>query len=56
MQQPSPDATALAREAFEAHAAMLLAEVANPKLRANAHWQALRDTAFARYRAALEAA
>ena len=43
-----------ANDAFEAHSAMLLAEKANPKLRRNEYWQALRDTAKARWFAAFE--
>lgn len=44
-----------ADDAFAAHAAMLTAEKANPNLALNPHWKALRDTAYARFRAALEA-
>lgn len=43
-----------AHDAFEAHAAMLVAERANPVLRRNEYWQALRDTAKARFLAAFE--
>lgn len=43
-----------AHDAFEAHAAMLIAEKANPSLRRNEYWQALRDTAKARFLAAFE--
>lgn len=44
-----------AHDAFEAHAAMMIAERANPKLRRNEYWCALRDTAKARFLAAFEA-
>lgn len=44
-----------AKDAFEAHAAMLIAEKANPVLRRNGYWQALKDTAKARFLAAFEA-
>ena len=44
----------LADAAFEAYAALRRTEVARPELRDNAHWEALRDTAFARFRAAFE--
>jgi len=44
-----------AHDAFEAHSAMMIAERANPKLRQNEYWQALRDTAKARFLAAFEA-
>lgn len=43
-----------AHDAFEAHAAMLLAERANPVLGTNEYWQALKDTARARFLAAFE--
>lgn len=43
-----------AQQAFEAHAAMMKAEAADPVLRANPFWQALRDTAFARFQAFYE--
>jgi predicted metal-dependent hydrolase len=43
-----------AQDAFEAHAAMLIAEKANPKLSRNDYWQALRDTAKARFLAAFD--
>jgi hypothetical protein len=43
-----------AHDAFEAHAAMLIAEKANPVLRRNDYWQALKDTARARFLAAFE--
>jgi hypothetical protein len=46
----------LAQDAWDAHAELVKLEVVNPRLKANEHWRALRDTAFARYRAALEAA
>lgn len=42
-----------ADEAFEAHAALIKAET--PELARNPYWKALRDAAFARFRAALEA-
>ena len=40
--------------AYEAHIALVHAEIQNPALRTNEHWRALRDTAFARFRAAFE--
>jgi hypothetical protein len=43
-----------AHDAFEAHAAMLIAEKANPTLRRNDYWQALKDTARARFLAAFQ--
>lgn len=43
-----------AHDAFEAHAAMLIAEKANPILRKNEYWQALKDSARARFLAAFE--
>lgn len=43
-----------AHDAFEAHAAMLIAEKANPILRRNEYWQALKDSARARFLAAFE--
>lgn len=44
-----------AHDAFEAHAAMLIAEKANPTLRRNEYWRALKDSARARFLAAFEA-
>jgi hypothetical protein len=44
----------LADAAFEAYAALRRTESVRPELRENAHWAALRDTAFARFRAAFE--
>lgn len=41
-----------AANAYAAHAALVKTEAANPELRQNEHWQALRDTAFARFYAA----
>ena len=43
-----------AHRAFEAHAALMKAQAGNPKLRENEHWQALCDTARARFLAAFE--
>lgn len=45
----------MADDAYAAHAAMVLAEQANPALALNPYWKPLRDSAFARFRAALEA-
>lgn len=45
-----------AEEAFAAHSALLKAERADPGLSGNPYWQALRDAAFARFRAAFERA
>lgn len=42
--------------ALEAHKALLFAERQNPALSSNPYWGALRDTAFARFCAAFEAA
>lgn len=43
-----------AHEAFEAHAALLRAEARDRTLRGNQYWQALKDTARARFLAAFE--
>lgn len=47
---------AQADDAFAAHAALVKAERDNPRLADNEHWQALRDTAFARFLAAFRRA
>lgn len=44
-----------ADDAYAAHAALILAEKSRPDLAANPYWRALRDSAYARFRAALEA-
>ena len=49
---PAPDQTNLkemAEQAFQAHAAMLRTEMDNAGLASNPYWQALRETAFARF-------
>lgn len=43
------------RETFEAYAALRRLQIAEPKLAGNAHFQALVDTAYARFRALYEA-
>lgn len=43
-----------ADDAFEAHAALVKAEKGQPGLKANEYWKALRDTAYARFRASME--
>lgn len=45
-----------ADQAFAAHTALLQAERADPKLIANPYWQALRDAAYARFRASFSRA
>ncbi len=45
-----------ADDAYAAHAALVRAEQGDPSLATNPAWKALRDTAYARFRAALEAA
>lgn len=47
--------TTKANEAYEAHVALVQLETAHPNLSRNPYFQALRDTAYARFRAALEA-
>jgi len=54
--QRESGAQELAVQAFEAHAALMKQQAANPRLRANEHWRALCDTALARAKAALEKA
>lgn len=44
-----------AHNAFEAYAAMLVAERTNPVLRQNDFWRSLRDTAKTRFLDAFEA-
>lgn len=44
----------LADDAYAAHAALVKAEQAQPSLALNPYWTALRDSAFARFKAALE--
>lgn len=46
----------MAEQAFEAHAAMVRAESVTPGLAGNPFWQALRDTAFARFSSVYERA
>lgn len=41
--------------AYEAHVALIQLETAHPHLASNPYYQALRDTAYARFRAAMEA-
>jgi hypothetical protein len=43
-----------AQAAFQAHAAMMIAEKANPSLAENEYWCALKDTARARFLAAFQ--
>ncbi len=43
-----------AHDAFEAHAAMLKTERKTPELARNEYWQALKDSARARFLAAYE--
>jgi hypothetical protein len=43
------------KSAFDAYAALRRLEHDDPKLRANPHFQALIDTAYARFRASYEA-
>lgn len=43
------------KSAFEAYAALRRLERDDPKLRVNPHFQALIDTAYARFRASYEA-
>ena len=45
----------MADDAYAAHAALVRAEKADPSLIGNPHWKALRDSAYARFRSALEA-
>lgn len=40
--------------AYAAHVALIELEAARPDLSGNPYWNALRDTAFARFRAAFE--
>lgn len=47
---------ALADDAYQAHAAMVRAEKQYPPLETNPAWKALRDTAYARFRASMEKA
>jgi hypothetical protein len=46
----SADLQRMASEAFDAHAALVRAESLRPALKRNPYWQALRDTAFARFK------
>ena len=46
----------LADSAYEAHCALIELEAARPELSRNPHFQALRDTAYARFKAAFEQA
>jgi hypothetical protein len=46
----------MAEQAFEAHAALVRAESVTPSLAGNPYWQALRDTAFARFSAVYDKA
>lgn len=48
------DPAANAARAWDAHVALLIMEQLRPSLRDNEFWQALRDTAFARFRSAFE--
>jgi hypothetical protein len=43
-----------AEDAFAAYAALARLEAQQPTLRTNPYWEALRDAAFARFRAAFE--
>lgn len=43
-----------ADDAYAAYAAMQMAEKAQPGLATNEYWRALRDTAYARFKAAFE--
>lgn len=47
--------TPSADDAFAAHSALIRAEHVNPALSQNAYWRALREAAFARFRATMEA-
>ena len=42
--------------AYQAHIALIELEERRPDLAGNEYWQALRDAAYARFRAAFEAA
>lgn len=42
--------------AFAAHSTLIGVEASRPDLALNPYWQALRDSAFARFRAAFEVA
>ena len=52
--QPPADLDAMSTQAWEAHVALLQHERAHPDLRLNPYWQALKDSAHARFRAAFE--
>ena len=52
--QPGKFTKHAADDAYAAHAALILVEKSRPDLAANPYWKALRDSAFARFRAALE--
>lgn len=43
-----------ADSAYEAHAELVKLEAANPRLKANPYWKALRDAAYARFKASME--
>lgn len=45
-----------ADDAYAAHAALVKVETSQPGLATNPYWKALRDSAYARFRAALERA
>jgi hypothetical protein len=49
-----PNRTTHCKSAFDAYAALRRAERDDPKLRVNPHFQALIDTAYARFRASYE--
>ena len=53
---PELDLAKMPGLAWEAHVALLLTERLNPALAGNPFWQALRDSAFARFRAVYAAA
>lgn len=50
IQFSEPDAA----QAFEAYQALIQTQMARPELAANPYWQPVRDSAFARFRAAFE--
>jgi hypothetical protein len=43
-----------ADEAYQAHTALIEVETKRPELARNPYWQALRDTAYARFKAAFQ--
>jgi hypothetical protein len=45
----------MAALAWEAYVAVLRVEAADPSLQANSYWKAVRESAFARFRAVFEA-